>query len=53
MEPIEEAFETIRGYCEKHSTCKSGCIFYDSEEECIFQNNIVPADWKIPEKIYD
>jgi hypothetical protein len=50
MELIKGALEMLKGYCEKHSACKNGCVFYDSEKGCIFQNNIVPADWKIPEK---
>ena len=37
MELIKGALEMLKGYCEKHSACKNGCVFYDSEKGCIFQ----------------
>ncbi len=50
MRRVIKAFETIKGYCEKHHYCKSGCIFYSNSDGCILQEGKVVSDLELPAK---
>lgn len=41
---VDIAFEYIAGYCSKHIGCRR-CKFGGEEEQCIFQDRIIPEDW--------
>lgn len=46
MDAINEAIETIKGYCGKFKNCESGCRFYNKEDGCEFQNTVPPIEWE-------
>lgn len=48
MNTLREAFEMLKGYCEKHSKCSRGCIFHSEDCACMLQNGEVPEDWEFP-----
>lgn len=46
----ERAFNRIINYCDKHSACSEGCLFYDPEKlVCFFESKgpeTPPCDWE-------
>ena len=46
---VLEAFERIKGYCDKQIKC-GNCKFYSEDDEwCVFRDNI-PCNWKMPKR---
>ena len=49
---IEKAFNRIIGYCDKHTDCSEGCVFYVEDgkrDVCFFANTgceAPPCDWE-------
>lgn len=50
MDDMNEAIETLKGYCAKFKCCKNGCRFYDDESGCKFQNQLPPVEWNFKSK---
>jgi len=44
---VDKAFETIKGYCLKRTSCGDGCR-YNGEDGCVFQRHEPPVDWESP-----
>lgn len=47
---VKKAFETLKGYCNKHSSCEK-CRFKNEDGSCELQN--IPCDWEMPKKAGD
>ena len=45
---IKKALQTIKGYCEKHTSCNR-CLL-KSELHCLLEEDI-PADWDVDEML--
>lgn len=43
-----EAFERIKGYCDKQTKCDN-CKFHTEDDECVFRDNI-PCNWEMPKR---
>lgn len=41
---IEQAYDTIKGYCEKHTVCDHCRFNFDGD--CMFEKGDLPCDWK-------
>lgn len=48
---IEQAFQRLRGYCDKKANCDS-CRFVNGDGCCALFVT-VPCDWKMPEERRD
>ena len=51
---MEKAFDTLRGYCDKHWYCEDGCKLYDKKHGCcVFRTDNPLCDIKLPRKDAD
>lgn len=47
---IKKALQTIKGYCEKHLSCRS-CPLSDYGQSICPVNEDIPADWDVDEML--
>ena len=46
MSKLYKALKTIKKECKKHDSCVY-CNLFSENDECLFELNDLPADWRI------